>query len=79
MLSNWYVRTDCTTNRLVCALRAGRSLCRTDLEHGEQQVLFTTLVLVSVDGEHDRLQQLVDLRQCDQATQVGDVFGLGLK
>lgn len=48
-------------NRLDGAFGASQSWCRTDLEHGEQQVLFTALVLVSVDGEHDCLQQLIDL------------------
>ena len=27
----------------------------TDLEHGKKQVLFATLILISVDGEHDGL------------------------
>jgi hypothetical protein len=48
-------------HRLDGVFRANQSRWRTDLEHGEQQVLFTALVLVSVDGEHDCLQQLIDL------------------
>jgi len=60
VLSNWYVRTDCRVNRLDHVFRASQNCCRTDLEHGEQQVLFAALVLVSVDGEHDCLQQLID-------------------
>lgn len=56
-----------------------RLVVKTDLEHGEQKVLFTTLVLVAVDGEHDCLEQLVDLGQRYQATKVGNVFRLGLK
>lgn len=37
----------------------------TYLEHGKQEMLFATLVLVSIDGKHDRLQQLVYLGHGD--------------
>lgn len=66
-------------NRLDDVFRLSRTWCRTHLEHGEQQVLFSALVLISVNGEHDCLQQLIDLGQCHQATQVGNVFRLRLK
>jgi hypothetical protein len=46
------------------------------LKHGQQQMFFTTFVLVSVDGEHDGLQQGVNLCHGDQATQMCNVPGL---
>lgn len=49
------------------------------LEHGEKQVLFTALVLVSVDCEHDCLEEGVDLGHGDEAAEVGNVSGLGLE
>ena len=42
-------------------------------------MLFTALILVSVDCEHDGLQQLVNLCQRDQATKMSDVSRLGLE
>jgi hypothetical protein len=39
------------------------------LEHGEQQMLFSALVLITVQGKHDGLKQSIDLRQADQSTQ----------
>jgi hypothetical protein len=42
-------------------------------------MLFTTLVLVSVNGEHDCLEQGVDLGHGDQTAQVGDVTRFGLQ
>lgn len=42
-------------------------------------MLFTTFVLVSVNSEHDGLQQGIDLGHGDQSAQVGDVAGLGLQ
>jgi hypothetical protein len=41
-------------------------------------VLFTTLVLVSVNGEHDGLEEGVDLGHGNQTAQVGDVTRFGL-
>lgn len=38
------------------------------LKHGKQQVLFSTLILVAVNGEHDCLEELVDLGHGDEAT-----------
>lgn len=42
-------------------------------------MLFTTLVLVSVDSEHDGLQQRVDLSHCDKAAEMSNVSGLRLQ
>jgi hypothetical protein len=49
------------------------------LEHGEQEVLFTAFVLVSVDGEHDGLQQRINLGHGNQTTEVGNMPRLGLQ
>ena len=49
------------------------------LKHGEQQMFLPTLVLVAVDGEHDRLQQRVDLGHGDETAEVSDVTGFGLQ
>jgi hypothetical protein len=49
------------------------------LKHGEQKVLFSALVLVSVDGKHDGLQKLVDFGHGDQATQMCNVSRLTLQ
>lgn len=42
-------------------------------------MLFATLVLVSVNGEHNRLEEGVDLGHGDESTQMGDVSGLRLQ
>lgn len=42
-------------------------------------MLLTALILVSVDGEHDRLEKRVDLGHGDEAGQVGDVSRLRLE
>jgi hypothetical protein len=42
-------------------------------------MLFSALVLVSVNGEHDSLQELVDLGHGDQATQMSNVPWLTLQ
>jgi hypothetical protein len=49
------------------------------LEHGQEQVLLPALVLVSVQREHDRLEQSVDLREGNETAEGGDVTGLGLE
>jgi hypothetical protein len=49
------------------------------LEHGEQQMLFAALILVAVNGEHDCLEQRIDLRHGNEAAQMRDVSGLGLE
>lgn len=51
----------------------------TNLEHGQKQVLFATLILIPVNREHDCLQQRIYLRHRDKATQMGDMPGLGLE
>ena len=38
------------------------------LEHGQQKVLFSGFVLVSVEGEHNGLEERVDLGQRDKTT-----------
>lgn len=43
------------------------------LKHGEQKMLFTTLILVSVDGEHDGLKEGVDLGHGNEPGEVRDV------
>lgn len=42
-------------------------------------MLFTTFVLVTVDGEHDRLEEGVDFRHGNETTQVGDMTRFGLE
>jgi len=42
-------------------------------------MLFATLVLVAVNGEHDGLQQCVDLGHGHQAAEMGDMARLGLE
>lgn len=42
-------------------------------------MLFTALVLVAVDCEHDRLQKSIDFGHGDEATEVGDVPRLRLE
>lgn len=41
---------------------------KTCLEHGQQEMFFATLVLISKDGKHDRLKKLVDLLHRDETT-----------
>lgn len=41
-------------------------------------MLFSTLVLITVERKHDRLQQSVDFRQTNQTTQDGNVSWLAL-
>ena len=44
-------------------LGSGLELRREDgLEHGEEEMLFSRLVLVSVEGEHDGLEKSVRIR-----------------
>jgi hypothetical protein len=49
------------------------------LEHGQEQVLFAGFVLVTVQGEHDGLQQRINLGQADQTAQSCNVARLGLE
>ena len=42
-------------------------------------MFFTTLVLVSVDGEHDRLKQRINLGHGDETAEMRDMSGLGLE
>jgi hypothetical protein len=49
------------------------------LKHGKKQMLFSALVLVSVDGEHDCLQKRVDLGHGNESAQVSNVPRLGLQ
>jgi hypothetical protein len=42
-------------------------------------VLLATLVLVSVDGEHDGLKKGIDFGHGDQSAEVSDVAGFGLQ
>jgi hypothetical protein len=43
------------------------------LKHGQKQVLLTALVLVSVDGKHDGLEQRIDFGHGNQAAEMGNV------
>ena len=43
------------------------------LEHGEEEMLLPTLVLVAIESEHDGLEQRVDFRQADKSAEVGDM------
>ena len=52
---------------------------RTYLEHGQEKVFLTTLVLVSIDGKHDCLEKRVDLSHRDKSAQVGNVSRLRLE
>ena len=49
------------------------------MKHGQEQMLFTAFVLISVNGEHDSLKQGVDLRHRDKPAKVSDVTRLGLQ
>lgn len=49
------------------------------LKHGQQQVFFTTLVLVPVDREHDGLEEGINFGHGNQSAKVGNMPGLGLK
>lgn len=51
----------------------------TNLKHGKQKVLLTTLVLISVDCEHDGLEKRVDLGHGHESTQVRDMPRLRLQ
>lgn len=42
-------------------------------------MLFATLVLVSVDGEHDGLEEGINFGHGDQSAEVGDMAGFGLQ
>jgi len=42
-------------------------------------VLFSTFVLVTVEGEHDRLEEGVNFGQANETTERGDVARLGLE
>lgn len=46
------------------------------LEHGKEEVLFATLVLVAIESEHDGLEKGVYFRQADESTEVGDMARL---
>ena len=49
---------------------------RAYLEHGQEEMLLATFVLVSVDCEHDGLQERVDLGHGDQPAKVCNVSRL---
>ena len=49
------------------------------LEHSKEKMLFTRLILVSVEGEHDGLEKSVDLCEGDEATEGGDMAWLSLE
>jgi hypothetical protein len=51
----------------------------TYLKHREQQVLFSRFVLISVEGEHDSLEEGIDFAEGDQSTQSCDMSRFGLK
>lgn len=57
---------------MVSRRRAGAG-CVLYLEHGQEQVLFTALILVAINCEHDCLQQRVDLSHGYQSAEVGNV------
>jgi hypothetical protein len=49
------------------------------LEHGQEKVLFSALVLVTVEREHDCLEKCVYFGQTDETAKGGDVAGFGLE
>lgn len=51
----------------------------TRLEHGEEKVLFSALVLVSVNGKHDGLQQRVNFSHGNKTAEMRNVPRLGLE
>lgn len=51
----------------------------THLEHGQEQMLFSRLVLVSVEGEHDGLQEGIDLAERDEPAKGRDMSRFGLQ
>lgn len=73
-------RDGCVGTEKRAKLGSSFELGREDgLEHGQQQVLFSRLVLVSVKGEHDCLEKGVDLCERYESTEVRDMSGLRLK
>lgn len=83
-VSNWAERTDYrlrVVGRLLVGMIDGEcaGTDETDLEHRQEQVLFPTFVLVSVEREHDCLQEDVDLGHGDQSTEGGDMSRFGLE
>lgn len=51
----------------------------THLKHSQEQMFLTALVLVSIDCEHDCLQERVDLCHGHKPAKVRNVSGLGLQ
>lgn len=49
------------------------------LKHCQEQVLLAAFVLISIDGEHDRLQERINFGHGHQSTKVGDVSRFGLQ
>lgn len=49
------------------------------LEHGEEEMFLSTLVLVAVEGEHDGLEEGIDFGQADETTEGSDMAGFGLE
>jgi hypothetical protein len=43
------------------------------LEHGQEKMLFTALVLVAVKREHDGLEEGVDLAEGDETAEEGNM------
>jgi hypothetical protein len=38
------------------------------LEHGQEEMLFPTLILIPIKCKHDSLEQRIDLRQGNETT-----------
>lgn len=51
----------------------------TNLKHGQEQVLLAAFVLISINCEHDSLQQGIYLGHGNKATEVGDMPWFGLE
>lgn len=64
-VSNWAESTD-FTERLVS--ESGKKERQTYLKHSEQKMLFSALVLVSVQRKHDGLEECVNLSEADKTT-----------
>lgn len=49
------------------------------LKHGKKQVFFSAFILVPIYGEHDGLQEVINLSHVDQPAEVCDMSRFGLK
>ena len=51
----------------------------TNLKHSQEQMLFTTFILISVYREHNCLKQRINLGHCDKTAEMSNVSWFGLE